>query len=102
MKQRIKKWLGVEQIEADLRKLESRLSAFEEATVTQLGKLGKYKTRSESELIEMKAVIECMIETFEVMQNGKQHALKNEQQAKQLLKRLRNNRTRVCNALEAA
>jgi len=102
MKKLIRKWLGVEQIESSLKQLEFRLSAFEKATVAQLGKLGKYKTRSKSELVEMKAIIECMIETLESMQNEDKNIKKNEKQAKLLLRRLKNNHTRINNAMEAA
>lgn len=102
MKKIIKKWLGVEQLEQDLRKLESRLSAFETATTEKLNSLGRYKVRSESELKEMKIIIECMIDTCEVMVKDAENESRNEVQVKPLLRRLRNNHTRICNALEAA
>lgn len=102
MRKFIKKWLGIEQLERDLKKLESRLSAFEVSATEKLNALGRYKTRSESELKEMKIIIECMIESCEAMLKDAENVSRTEVQVKPLLRRLRNNHTRICNALEAA
>lgn len=82
------------QIEKRLDEMDMRISSIESHVSSALSQFGDYKNRSEAELLLMKGQIEQMINTIESLVSTAEYQQGNER-AKALLRKLRNNRTRI-------
>ncbi|WP_429157573.1 hypothetical protein [Aeromonas veronii] len=87
------------QIERRLNVLDERVNALENHVSSSLDHFGDYKNRNEQELILMKGQIESMINSIESLVSAAEYQQSNER-AKALLRRLRNNHTRVTKQLK--
>jgi hypothetical protein len=88
------------QIEKRVDEIDVRVSTVETHVSSALDKFGDYKNRNETELFLMKGQIESMISSIESLVAAAEYQRSNDR-AKTLLRRLRNNRTRVNKQLEA-
>ncbi|KKM08523.1 hypothetical protein SY88_23335 [Clostridiales bacterium PH28_bin88] len=93
MKSLLKKWLGIDE-------LEQRVAAIEGVVENQLRCFGKYKTRSEEELKLMKEQIEDLLASIENIICSVEN-IEGRNRAESLRRRLKNNLTRIDNALVA-
>jgi len=96
------KWLseklGIPDILSRLNQLESKLEYLEEQTHGTLAKFGKYQKRTKGELDLMKNQIDGLIDSIENICNDIENKDKIEN-AKSLIRRLKNNKTRINKAL---
>jgi hypothetical protein len=95
----------VHQLNDNLRRiedLERRMDTVEGVAARALDGLGKYRTRSAGELQVMRDVVDGTV--LPTLENLVKHAelASDQERAKALLKRARNNRTRITKALDAA
>lgn len=89
------------EIENRINALASRVDILEKHISSSLEKFGDYKNRNEQELQLMKGQIESMINSIESIISAAEYQQSNER-AKGLLRRLRNNQTRIANQLKAS
>jgi light-regulated signal transduction histidine kinase (bacteriophytochrome) len=100
LKDWIRRWLGIPKIEARVDQLEGMMGEIDRLVSKSLDSYGQYSSRSTEELRLMKTDIDNLIDTMENMMK----AIEDEahiKRAKDLLRRLRNNRTRIMNAQAA-
>ncbi|SDK89453.1 hypothetical protein [Pseudomonas indica] len=88
------------EIENRLNALDSRVDTLEQHISSSLDNFGDYKNRNEQELQLMKGQIESMINSIESLISAAEYQQSNER-AKGLLRRLRNNQTRIAKQLKA-
>ena len=100
-----KNQLGISQILVRLRELEQRadntdgrLDALEHQVSSTLGHFGNYKSRTAEELRLIKSQLSDMIAMAESLVLAAEHSTAEEQRAKAILRKLKNNRTRAQNA----
>ena len=87
IKKRIKEWLDIHDLENRINKIENQINY-------QLRHFGNYKNRTKGELELMRKQIDDLLQAVEYLiknEENKQYI----QSAKNLRKRLRNNRTRI-------
>lgn len=96
----IRDWLGVNDLQKRVDQLEAKMGAIDGLVTKSLDSFGQYSCRSTEELQLIKTNIDNMIDTLNSMMTAidDQAHIK---RANQLLQRLRNNRTRIINALSA-
>lgn len=88
------------EIENRINALDSRVDTLEKHISSSLDNFGDYKNRNEQELLLMKGQIESMINSIESLISAAEYQQSNER-AKSLLRRLRNNQTRIAKQLKA-
>lgn len=80
--------------------IEDRVSSVERALEAQLGEFGDYKNRSQAELAQAQVRLQQIIEVLEALVNTAENQ-EDTLQARQLLRRARNNLTRARKAAAA-
>lgn len=95
MKEYIKRWLGIDEIEKHLKQVEAKLGALEDNTLMNLTKFKDYKNRTKEELTIMENVIDNLIECLDALIKKEITNDTIQKRAKPLLKRLRNHKSRI-------
>ncbi|WP_019531285.1 hypothetical protein [Dasania marina] len=98
MREFLRGWLGINEMESRVNELTGRVDALVDVVDSQSKSLGNYNNRTRDELLQMKGVVESLLNQFEEL--GKHAELdRDEIKVKSTLRKLRYNKTKINNAL---
>lgn len=99
MRDILRRFLGIEEIEVRINEIDTRLLKLESHIHESLGRMGKYATQNREDLMEMKSNLNGLLG---VVQNLQETAASesDKNRANNLARRIRNHITRANNAFE--
>jgi len=101
MRKKIRGWLGIEELEVKVDKIDITVKTLVDNVERQTSGFGNYKKQTDENLIKNLGKIEALISQIELLADTKSTTLEIAR-VKSMLQKLRNNKTRIEHARNAA